>query len=191
MEDRKRRSIVETAIALAEKDGFEAVRLRDIAALAKVALGTVYRRFRSKEDILLAALAHLHGQLTQQLLEDPIHGATPKERVQMFFDVFTNYLLSKPKLARALLRAVSSATPGLRTNVMAYHGSMIQLITDAMRGPGYPEDGPPVVDNEYDIAFHLWNIWYALLIGWSGGLYDDSQVKEHMNRASDMLFASA
>ena len=55
MEDRTRR-IIETAIELAERDGFEAVRLRDVARLAKVALGTVYRRFQSKEDILVAAL---------------------------------------------------------------------------------------------------------------------------------------
>ena len=55
MEDRTRR-ILETAITLAERDGYEAVRLRDVAAQAEVALGTVYRRFKSKEDILVAAL---------------------------------------------------------------------------------------------------------------------------------------
>ena len=55
MEERSRR-IVATAIDLAEKGGFEAVRLRDVAADAEVALGTLYRRFRSKEDLLIAAL---------------------------------------------------------------------------------------------------------------------------------------
>ena len=55
MEERSRR-IVDAAIELAEQGGFEAVRLRDVAAHANVALGTLYRRFRSKEDLLLAAL---------------------------------------------------------------------------------------------------------------------------------------
>ncbi len=55
MEERSRR-IVESAVELAEKGGFEAVRLRDVASHAGVALGTLYRRFRSKEDLLLAAL---------------------------------------------------------------------------------------------------------------------------------------
>src|SRR5262245_25646057 len=55
VDDRTRR-IVDTAIELAEKGGFEAVRLRDVAAQAGVALGTLYRRFRSKEELLLAAL---------------------------------------------------------------------------------------------------------------------------------------
>ena len=33
---------------LAEEGGFEAVRLRDLASHADVALGTLYKRFRSK-----------------------------------------------------------------------------------------------------------------------------------------------
>ena len=41
MEDREAR-IIATAVALAEQGGFEAVRLRDVAAHAGVALGTNY-----------------------------------------------------------------------------------------------------------------------------------------------------
>ena len=58
MEERSRR-IVAIAMELAEQGGFEAVRLRDVAANAGVALGTVYRRFRGKGDLLLAALEQL------------------------------------------------------------------------------------------------------------------------------------
>jgi AcrR family transcriptional regulator len=47
MDDRAKR-IVDTAVALAERDGYQAVRLRDVAATAQVALGTVYKRFASK-----------------------------------------------------------------------------------------------------------------------------------------------
>ena len=44
LEERARR-IIETTIELAEQGGFEAVRLRDVAAHAEVAMGTLYRRF--------------------------------------------------------------------------------------------------------------------------------------------------
>ena len=37
--------------------GFEAVRLRDVASASGVALGTVYRNFSSKEDLLVGALS--------------------------------------------------------------------------------------------------------------------------------------
>ena len=48
--DERAQRIVSTAMALAAKDGFAAMKLRDVAAHAQVALGTVYRRFRSKEE---------------------------------------------------------------------------------------------------------------------------------------------
>src|SRR5512147_3180818 len=53
---RRMRRIVDTAVDLAEQGGFEAVRLRDVAERSDVALGTLYKYFRSKEDILLFAL---------------------------------------------------------------------------------------------------------------------------------------
>ena len=53
---RRMRRIVDAAVDLAEKGGFEAVRLRDVAEQSDVALGTLYKYFRSKEDILLFAL---------------------------------------------------------------------------------------------------------------------------------------
>ena len=47
------------------------MRLREVAAHAGVALGTLYRRFRSKEDLLLAALEQLAAELETQVLERP------------------------------------------------------------------------------------------------------------------------
>ena len=55
--DERARRIVKTAVEFAEKGGFEAVRLRDVASKAGVALGTLYRHFRSKEDLLMAGLS--------------------------------------------------------------------------------------------------------------------------------------
>ena len=52
----KRVRILETAIELAEKGGYENVRLRDVAAQAEVALGTLYRYFPSKIHLLVSAL---------------------------------------------------------------------------------------------------------------------------------------
>ena len=80
MEERARR-IVETAVELAEKGGFEAVRLRDVASHAGVALGTLYRRFRSKEDLLLAALELQIGKHEQLVERRPPQGASALERL--------------------------------------------------------------------------------------------------------------
>ena len=89
MEDRARR-IVETAIELAERGGFEAVRLRDVAAHAGVALGTVYRRFRGKGDLLLAALEQLVAVHEAELARHPARGDTALARVTSFFESTTD-----------------------------------------------------------------------------------------------------
>ena len=72
-EERARR-IVDSAVELAEQGGFEAVRLRDVAAHAGVALGTLYRRFRSKEDLLVAARLDAEVERRQKphrIFDDP------------------------------------------------------------------------------------------------------------------------
>jgi AcrR family transcriptional regulator len=57
------RRIVDAAIALAEAGGFDAVKLRDVADASGVALGTLYKYFRSKEDVLLFAVNEDSEQL--------------------------------------------------------------------------------------------------------------------------------
>ena len=51
MDERSER-IIQAAVELAERDGYDAVKLRELAERAGVALATVYRRFSCKEDIL-------------------------------------------------------------------------------------------------------------------------------------------
>ena len=84
MDDRAKR-IVETAVALAERDGYQAVRLRDVAATAQVALGTVYKRFASKEEILIAALEQESEKLVAKIGKKPVPGDNPQERVRFVF----------------------------------------------------------------------------------------------------------
>ena len=107
MEERSRR-IVETAVELAEQGGFEAVRLREVAAHAGVAMGTLYRRFRSKEDLLVAALELETRRMGERVAQRPPKGATPGERVLGFFAMATRGMLRRPNLSRAMLRALGT-----------------------------------------------------------------------------------
>jgi len=51
-----RQRIVETAIALFEQRGIDAVTIEEIAAAAEVGKGTIYNYFDTKEDIIVAFL---------------------------------------------------------------------------------------------------------------------------------------
>src|SRR5262245_18498235 len=135
MEERAKR-IVEAAIELAEKGGFEGVRLRDVAAHADVALGTLYRRFRSKEDLLLAALELQMEAQVQGWGDEPAAGADALDRVQDFCRVTTEGMCSRPHLARALVRAIVAGGPELSQRVAAFHRRMEILIETALQGQG-------------------------------------------------------
>jgi TetR/AcrR family transcriptional regulator, cholesterol catabolism regulator len=182
-EDRTRR-IVETAIALAERDGYDAVRLRDVAAQANVALGTVYRRFTSKEDILVAALEHEIASV-QEPLADATRSGSAIERVNAVFHVLTEHLLEREHLARALLRAVASGVPDVAEKVTRFHSLVIELI--ASIADADPIAGDAHEDTRRELSRMVQNIWFAELVGWASGLHTKEELLAEMDRATDVI----
>ncbi|MGH0034920.1 MAG: TetR/AcrR family transcriptional regulator [Myxococcota bacterium] len=193
MEERSRR-IVETAVALAEQGGFEAVRLRDVAAQAGVALGTLYRRFRSKEDLLVAALDQETEDLERRILQRPPKGATALERVVALFSVATRGLLRRPNLARALIKAAASGDPELALQVAGFHDRMERLMLVALRGGVAEATGgaaQPADESEQRVTDTLEAIWFSQLVGWSGGLQTQSSMIEGMRDSAQLLLRGA
>lgn len=181
---------METAVELAEQGGFEAVRLRDVASHAGVALGTLYRRFRSKEDLLLAALEQEVADVKERFERRPPEGATPLERVTAFFQMTTRALCRRPNLARALVRAVATGEPALTQKVAAFHTVMEELIAGALRGEPFSGASAPT-ERERRIGFVLQQVWFASLIGWSSGLHGQSAIAEQTAAAAELLLAGS
>jgi AcrR family transcriptional regulator len=178
--EQKSGRILEVAIELAEKGGFENVRLRDVAAQAEVALGTLYKRFPSKESILIAALEREAEKLEQKMIKKPVVGPSPLERVLEFFDLASKTLFRKPNLGRAVLRALTSGDEELTTQVAAFHHRMTNLIIAALRGSPAGALYPDPTNEEQMIAFVMQQSWFAALVGWMGGLINKSMVVEQL-----------
>lgn len=189
VEERARR-IVETAVELAEQGGFEAVRLRDVAAHAGVALGTLYRRFSSKEDLLLAALEQELEDVKQRFEKKPPEGDTPLERVTSFFHVTTRALCRRPNLARALIRSIATGEPELTQKVAAFHKLTESLITMALRGESAAHLVEPS-EPERRIGNVLQQVWFASLIGWGAGLHGQGAIVDQTREAAELLIAGA
>jgi len=191
MEERSRR-IVETAVELAEQGGFEAVRLREVAAHAGVALGTLYRRFHSKEDLLVAALDRETRDLERRVIRRPPRGETELECVVGLFSTATRGLLRRPNLARALLRAAACGEPGLAGRVGAFHERVERMIVFCLRGGGSAlvegtEIAVSPTAEESRLAYALDMIWFALLVGWSGGLHSETELIEKMDASAELV----
>ncbi|MGH7291744.1 MAG: TetR/AcrR family transcriptional regulator [Myxococcota bacterium] len=189
MKDREAR-IIATAVALAEEGGFEAVRLRDVAAHAGVALGTLYRHFRSKDDLLVAALAREAEGLATRMAKQPPDGETARERVTAYFAAATRTLCRKPKLTRAVLRAASSDEPELAGKIRAFHGIAGDLLVRALRAdPNATLAG--ATEHEQRLCAVLQQVWFAALIGWMSGLHKQSEVVAQVRIAAELLLPAA
>jgi len=189
LEERAQR-IVETVIELAEKGGFEAVRLRDVAAHADVALGTLYRRFRSKEDLLVAALEMETAQLVRRVQQHPPKGGDELERILAFFATATKGMCRRPNLTRACLKAAASGEPELAKRVGAFHQRVEELLVGALRGRFYDPavEGEKATLEERTLATLFNQLWFSSLVGWSGGLHNEDAVMEQMERFGQVIF---
>lgn len=186
--------ILDVAIDLAEEGGFDNVRQRDVAARAGIALGTLYKRFRSKEDILSAALERDASFLERRMERSPVKGDEPTERLGAFFGVITRRLTRKPHFARAVIRAMASGVPEVANNIVAYQGRMTGMVIAAMRGVGrlsYTDaTTSPPSEREITLSFMLLQIWFASLVGWSAGLFGQTKIVDQINNAAELLFAA-
>src|SRR4051812_3283999 len=79
-EARKRR-IIEAAARLARDGGYDAVQMRDVASRAEVALGTLYRHYTSKDQLLLALQLDRTETLRRRLELRPAEGDSAAARV--------------------------------------------------------------------------------------------------------------
>lgn len=186
VEERARR-IVQATIELAEEGGFEAVRLRDVAGRAEVALGTLYRRFHSKEDLLVAALELETGILEERIRRRPPEGANASARAIRFFEITTRGMLRRPNLARAMLRAAAAGEPALARKVGLFHDKMRGMIVCAVRGEPIAADGPAISEREHLLGDVLNQIWFAVMVGWSGGAETETSINERMRASVELV----
>ena len=175
--DERSDRIIQVAMELAEQDGYDAVRLRDLAEKAEVALGTVYRRFSSKEDILAAALERMVQQFLAMVTGSAIPGETPEARLSMFFEIATGALAQRPRLAAALLRTVASGIPELAGRVLSYQDTMQAILLIVQRGDVSDQ---PALEEEAFVGQLLQNLWFSHLVGWTGGILEPHAVVDRM-----------
>ncbi|MEM9458079.1 MAG: TetR/AcrR family transcriptional regulator [Myxococcota bacterium] len=185
-EEPRTRRIVEVALHLAEQGGFSAVRLRDVAQEAGVALRTLYKRFPSKDDLLFAVLAGEMLRLEQQLGGRPPSGPTPVARVHALFEFLTEFLCGRPNLGRAVARALSGGSVSLTEQVSTFHLRIAALVAEAVQGHA----SPPPVDPEHPhlrLASMLQHVWFSSLITWSNGRYDRAQIVAAVTDAAALV----
>jgi AcrR family transcriptional regulator len=92
----KRDQLVDTALALFNRDGYHATGIDTILAEAGVAKMTLYRHFSSKDELIAAALQRRSSQV-RAFVEGWIerHAETPQQRVLAYFDALGEWFAGR------------------------------------------------------------------------------------------------
>jgi len=168
----RRQRVIDAAVSLALDGGYEAVQMRDVAARADVAMGTVYRYFTSKDHLLAATLVHWVEQLDSRLAQNPAQGGSPAERVIDALDRALRAMGRQPRLVGAVFTALASPDPAAIECQQQVSVLMEGIITRAI--------GEPQPSDISDRARILGHVWYSAQVGWVNGW-------SNMNRVHDEL----
>mgnify|MGYP001295783576 CR=1 FL=1 len=102
----RRKRIVQAAAALASRGGIEAMQMRTVSERAGVALGTLYRYFPSKMDLVVAVVSEELDLLEASIERRPPRSGDPPQRAVEVLMRATRGLMREPELAEALIRSL-------------------------------------------------------------------------------------
>jgi AcrR family transcriptional regulator len=175
----RRRRILNAAVSLARQGGYDAVQMREVADLAGVALGTLYRYFPSKVHLLAAAMVRQLEALQNQLLREEPEGIDPGERVIAVVYRLIGALERDKLVSDALVRAMVVAGPEEIEQINAVNSS---IIATAIHG-----QGSPVTQCDYAISLLIGKVLMTDLLGWLCGRMSIERVRASL---SDMVAVS-
>ncbi|HJP66766.1 MAG TPA: TetR family transcriptional regulator [Actinomycetota bacterium] len=181
-QEARRQRVIQAALEAAASGGYDAVQMRDVAAEAGVALGTLYRYFSSKDQLLVATLAQWARELQQEIATHPLRGESPADRVVEVLRRAVKALETAPKLTTALVTALSSMSSE-DPEALAYAdnvaGTMAEIIAGAVDGG---------TEQHTAAVRALGLLWFATLVAWVRGWGPPEQMMEDLESAARLLF---
>ncbi|MEY2419929.1 MAG: TetR/AcrR family transcriptional regulator, cholesterol catabolism regulator [Actinomycetota bacterium] len=174
----RRTRVIEAAIELATEGGYDAVQMRDVAARAGVALGTVYRYFSSKDHLLAAALL----EWARSLEDAPTrvgNDEDPVERLVAVIRRITRASGRAPELFAALVTAITAPDPA----VSECQAQVQHIVSGVLSAPLTDVD-PEIRAGAVRVLAH---VWFASLLGWVKGWTAMGQVAEELEFAARLL----
>ncbi|GAA3243541.1 TetR/AcrR family transcriptional regulator [Actinocorallia longicatena] len=153
--EESRRAVLSAALGLCERDGYQAVTLKDIAAAAGVGRQTLYRWWGEKAEILLEAL----GELAAEGLAAPEPSGDPAADLEEFL---VRTFGSAGTYVGAVVVGVMVDGQGRPELGERVRRELIQPRRGELR-PLLDRVLPPEVDRELAVDLVFGAMWYRLL----------------------------
>jgi AcrR family transcriptional regulator len=178
-QEARRQRVLDAAMELGAEGGYDAVQMRDVAARALVALGTVYRYFSSKDRLLAAAMVCLVEQLDARFAQVPAKGSTSSQRVLDVLERALRVMARQPQLLAAGLSALTSTDPDAVSCRQQVAALIDGIIASAI--------GDPELPGQFERTRVIGHVWYSLLVGWASSRSDLTRIREELVAALDLL----
>lgn len=154
----RRERIVVAGLELLRNHDHTQIQMKDVAALAGVALGTVYRYFQSKDHLFAEVLAHWAAELRTNVERRPLRGDTNAERLTDVLHRSMRAFQGWPQLARVVMSLEASEDPFTREIFARNMARNTQIYVEALQG--LPEqvarDVVQVAASVFDLQLRQW-----------------------------------
>jgi AcrR family transcriptional regulator len=162
------RAILETTLELIAERGAHAFRTEDVAARAGVGKGAIYRRYRSKEELVTAAVA----ALVREEIAVPDTGSTRGDLLALMRDAVELYRSSLPgRLMPELIGAMADNPELARAVRDGFLAVRRSALSEVLRRGVERGDLRPDLDLELALDVLGGPLFYRLLI--TGGPLDE------------------
>ncbi len=184
---RSRERVREAARALFRERGFEQATLRAIAERAGMGASSIYRHFRSKEELLVAELMALQEEAwTQFRLNDDPKGPV-LDRIGRFFEEQQALLVENADFTRVAIRATTHPEPRVAKRALALQDRSIGLLAEVLqrgRAAGH-------LGRNADVLTGARVLFYAaqgLRLAWANGSLTAPQCQKAIEDSVVLLF---
>ena len=154
----RRERIIEAGLSLLRTHDHHQIQMKDVAAEAGVALGTVYRYFQSKDHLFAEVLASWAGQLRTNVERRPLKGQSNAERLTDVLQRSMRAFQSWPQLARVVMALESSEDPFTREIFARNMARNTDIYVEAVQG--LPDDVTAdlvrVAASVFDLQLRQW-----------------------------------
>jgi AcrR family transcriptional regulator len=143
-------------------------------------MGTIYRYFSSKDELLAASLVTWIKILRNRLSERAPRGDTPAERLADTLTAATKVSDRAMPLMKALITAMSSTDPAVAPHRAEVNRLMAEIITKGMC------DVPEGVDVD-GVRRVVGHVWSSSINQWVSGMTPNGSVGEELRNAAMLL----
>jgi AcrR family transcriptional regulator len=169
--DAKRRLILDAAVRVFAREGYDASRVGDIAKEAGVAYGLVYHYFGSKDAVLEAVFREQWGRLLAAVALAEETGETAAEQLGLVVKIVLRAWCDDPDLVRLLVREITRS-PHISDELdeigQAFASLQRIIVRGQAEGTFRPDLDPQIA------AWMLYGGLEEVLTGWVLGQLPDS-----------------